>query len=500
MINKPKAFIILGNQLFPLSQLKNFKDHHFMMAEDYQLCTYVKHHRQKILLFLSAMRSYADELKKANFSLTYFDCKHELFKKSYEEKILVFLKKIKAKEVSLFEIEDKFFENQLKTFFKKNNIEYHFINSPMFLSSRGDFKEYLEMNKKPFMANFYKIQRMKHNILMKNKQEPLGGKWSFDEDNRNKLDPKVQIPNLITFKETTHTKNIKKFLEKNFNDHPGTLEDFNYPTTRKDALNLFFDFLKKKLNLFGDFEDAISQKSHVLFHSMLSPIINLGLITPDELVKETLAFAKTNKVKINCLEGYLRQIIGWREFMRGIYQNYESKMATTNFFKHHKKLKNSWYDGTTGIDPLDHTIKNCIKYGWTHHIERLMVVANIMNLSNIEPKLVYRWFMEMYVDSSDWVMAPNVYGMGLFSDGGIFATKPYICASSYLLKMSDFKRGDWCDVMDGLYWRFIEKNKNFFSKNYRLSMMVKILEKMDREKKQRIYLAAENFIKNNTTS
>jgi deoxyribodipyrimidine photolyase-related protein len=129
-----------------------------------------------------------------------------------------------------------------------------------------------------------------------------------------------------------------------------------------------------------------------------------------------------------------------------------------------------------------------------------MVVANIMNLSNIEPKLVYRWFMEMYVDSSDWVMAPNVYGMGLFSDGGIFATKPYICASSYLLKMSDFKRGDWCEVMDGLYWRFIEKNKNFFSKNYRLSMMVKILEKMDREKKQRIYSAAENFIKNNTTS
>ena len=219
MVHKPKAFIILGNQLFPLSQLKNFKDHHFMMAEDYQLCTYVKHHRQKILLFLSAMRSYADELKKANFSLTYFDCKHELFKKSYEEKILVFLKKIKAKEVSLFEIEDKFFENQLKTFFKKNNIEYHFINSPMFLSSRGDFKEYLQTNKKPFMANFYKSQRMKHNILMKNKQEPLGGKWSFDEENRNKLDPKVQIPNLITFKETTHTKNVKKFLEKNFNDH-----------------------------------------------------------------------------------------------------------------------------------------------------------------------------------------------------------------------------------------------------------------------------------------
>ena len=196
MINKAKAFIILGNQLFPLTHLKNFKDHHFMMAEDYQLCTYVKHHRQKILLFLSAMRSYADELKKADFFLTYFDCKHELFKKSYEDKILFFLNKIKTKHVNLFEIEDKFFENQLISFFNKNKIEFNFIKSPMFLSSRGDFKEYLQTNKKPFMANFYKIQRIKFNILMKNKNEPLGGKWSFDEDNRNKLDPKVSIPKL----------------------------------------------------------------------------------------------------------------------------------------------------------------------------------------------------------------------------------------------------------------------------------------------------------------
>jgi len=498
MTNKSKAFIILGNQLFPLSYLKHFKDHHIMLAEDYQLCTYVKHHRQKILLFLSAMRSYADELKKAKFSVHYYDASHELFKKKFEDKILVFLKKINAKEVSLFEIEDKFFEQQLKTFFTNHSIQYHFIPSPMFLSNRADFKEYLSTTKKPFMANFYKIQRIKFNILMKNKQEPLGGKWSFDEDNRRKLDPKVQIPKTLVFTDTTHTKNIKKFLENNFTDHPGTIAAFNYPTTRKDALNLFFDFLKHKLDSFGDFEDAISQKSHTLFHSLLSPVMNLGLITPEELVKETMAFTKTHKVKINNLEGFLRQIIGWREFMRGIYQNFENTMTTSNFFKHKRKLKQSWYDGTTGIDPLDHTIKNCNTYGWSHHIERLMVVANIMNLSQIEPKSVYRWFMEMYVDSSDWVMAPNVFGMGLFSDGGIFATKPYICASSYLLKMSDFKKGEWCETMDGLYWKFIENNKKFFSTNYRLSMMVKILEKMDKDRKSKIFKAADVFVENNT--
>ena len=184
--------------------------------------------------------------------------------------------------------------------------------------------------------------------------------------------------------------------------------------------------------------------------------------------------------------------------MRGIYQNYCRQMETSNFFNHKKKMKISWYNGTTGLDPLDNSIKNSLKYGWTHHIERLMILANIMNLCQINPKEVYKWFMEMFVDSSDWVMAPNVYGMGLFSDGGIFATKPYICGSSYFLKMMDFKRGEWCNTMDGLYWNFINKNRKFFLKNPRLSMMVRISEKMNKERKSRIFKAAEKFIKQNT--
>ena len=226
--------------------------------------------------------------------------------------------------------------------------------------------------------------------------------------------------------------------------------------------------------------------------------MNLGLITPDIIIKESLAFAKTNRVPINSLEGYVRQVIGWREFMRGIYQNYEDKLLQGNFFKHTRKLKASWYEGTTGIVPLDHSIKNCLTYGYTHHIERLMVICNIMNLSGIYPLEVYKWFMEMYVDSSDWVMAPNVMGMGLFSDGGIFATKPYICGSSYILKMSDHPKGDWCEVMDGLYWRFIDTHKAFFLKNYRLAMMAKLLEKMDVNRKQRIFAKADQFIQEHT--
>ena len=258
----------------------------------------------------------------------------------------------------------------------------------------------------------------------------------------------------------------------------------------------FFDFfLKEKLEFFGDFEDAVDKRDNVLFHSALSPYINLGLITPGEII---LKIKKIAPNKINSYEGYIRQIIGWREFIRGIYQNYDKKLANNNFFNHSRRMKDSWYDGSTGLEPLDFSIKNSLNFGWSHHIERLMILCNIMNLCEIKPKEVFTWFMQMFVDSSDWVMSPNVYGMGLFSDGGIFATKPYICGSAYFLKMMDFKRGHWCDIMDGLYWSFISKNKDFFLQNPRLSMMVRILNKLNPERKEKIFLAAENFKKENT--
>jgi len=497
-MSSSKGFLALGNQLFSKEHIKDYKEHHFFMAEDYGLCTYEKHHKQKILLFLSAMRSYAEELSAAKYQVTYYDCNHPLFKKNYETKLLEFIKKNSIKEMLSFEVEDKFLEQRLHSFFLKHKISYQTIKSPMFVITRKDFEDYLQSNKKPFMATFYKLQRTKMNVLIKDKNKPVGGKWSFDEDNRKKLPKGMTIPKVQSFKISEHTKKLKPFIEKNFTLHPGTLENFNHPTTRKDAIKLYLNFLKEKFALFGDYEDSMTVKSHTVFHSMLSPIINLGLITPATLIRETLDFAKANKIPLNSLEGYVRQIIGWREFMRGIYQNYEERLLNTNFFNHQRKLSKSWYDGTTGIVPLDHAIKNCLQFGYTHHIERLMVVCNLMNLSGVHPVQVYKWFMEMYVDSSDWVMAPNVMGMGLFSDGGIFATKPYICGSSYILKMSDYPKGEWCEVMDGLYWKFIEDHKDFFLKNYRLAMMAKLLEKMDSVRKKRIFSKANIFIQANT--
>ncbi len=494
-----KLFFILGNQLFPLKNLARFKnDHLLFMAEDKELCTYKKHHKLKILLFLSSMRSYAENLKKNKFKIEYSKIDSQEFKKKYTEKLMRIISRKKIKEVSSFEVEDKFFEIKLKQFFNQQKIKWNIIPSPMFLNSREEFKTYLSKTKRPFMANFYKERRQKLNILMRKDGSPEGGKWSFDEDNRNKIPKNLKVPILPKLNETTHTKELKTVVNKLFKNHPGNVNEFWFATEYSEVIKLLDFFIKEKSNLFGDYEDAVDQNNHILFHSALSPYLNIGLITPDVVIQKILDFHKKNKIRLNSLEGFIRQIIGWREFMRGIYQNYSSEMENKNFFKQNRKMKISWYKGTTGLPPLDYAIKNAYKYGWSHHIERLMILSNIMNLCEIKPQLVYNWFMEMYVDSSDWVMVPNVYGMGLFSDGGIFATKPYICGSSYFMKMMDFKKGEWCNTMDGLYWRFINRNRSFFSKNPRLSMMVRIFDKMKTDRKKKILSEAEKFIKNNT--
>ena len=491
-----KAFVILGNQLFNPKYYKDYKDHLFYMAEDFGLCTYEKHHKHKIIFFLSAMRSFRDELIHAEFSVFYNHMDEKNFKDRYEKKLEQFISTKNISLISLFEIEDKNFESKILGLFDKLKIKYNYLNSPMFMSTRSDFKNYLKKSRKPLMGGFYREQRIKHKILVDSQDKPVGGKWSFDKENRKKIPKDMIFPKHVVFKNTKYTEELKLSVDKEFKNHVGNTEDFWLGTTRADAFKSFENFLTEKINLFGDYEDALSQKDNKLFHSILSPYLNVGLITPKEILENIIT--KQNNIKINSFEGYVRQIIGWREFIRGIYQSYDNIFQKENFFNHKRKMKKSWYDGTTGIDPLDYSINNAKKYGWSHHIERLMILSNIMNLSEIQPGEVYKWFMEMFVDSSDWVMSPNVYGMGLFSDGGIFATKPYICGSSYIMKMMDFQKGSWCDVLDGLYWRFIEKNKDFFKKNPRLSMMVVILEKMNPERKKNILSDAERFIDLNT--
>ncbi len=503
--SKSKLFVVLGNQLFPVAHVRDLSVSRVFMAEDAGLCTYIKHHKLKLVLFLSAMRSYADELRDAGLTVHYVRLDEQpagAKAPSYEQKLGDYLDDHQAIDTLVhYEIEDKFFEHRLATFAGKRGLDLSEQQSPMFLTSRVQFTEYLDDatsgGGKPFMARFYQKQRKRLNILLEDNGKPVGGKWSYDADNRKKLPKKITIPETSYAKPTGHVRDVVELVNERFADHPGTLDNLNdiwFPTTRRQSLAWLREFLDKRFDRFGDYEDALSSRGDWLFHSMLSPVMNLGLLTPQKIIDRALEHAEANDIPLNALEGFVRQIIGWREFIRGIYQNYSDEQENKNAFDNHRTMKPCWFTGDTGMPPLDDAINKALRLGWTHHIERLMVLSNFMNLCEIKPKQAHDWFMQMFVDSSDWVMGPNVYGMGLCSDGGIFSTKPYVCGSNYLLKMSDDGKGDWCEVADGLYWRFIDKHRSFFESNPRMAVMTKNLNKMDSERKHRIFTKAGKFI------
>ena len=469
------------------------------MAEDHELCTHFKYHKHKILLFLIAMRRYRDDLISKDYDVTYRELPDQAGEESSFLSVLkLFIKKQKIETLTLYEIEDKFFENKIIALARQLEIELVIKKSPLFIVSRQDFKDYLEEVKSPFMKTFYEMWRRKTQILMEG-DKPTGGKYSFDDENRKKLPKNCDPPSLHQkpTRDIPYFEEVSSLIEHHFSSHPGKCENFWLATSRREALFLLSQFIEERLVSFGTYQDAITSRSDFVFHSILSPYINMGLILPDEVIERVYqAYQEGSNIPLNSVEGFIRQVLGWREFVRGIYQEYDEVQQTTNFWKHEEKLNEHWYQGTTGIPPLDDAIKKADSVGYNHHIERLMVVANLMLLCRIHPQEAYRWFMEMFVDSSDWVMGPNVFGMGLFSDGGIFATKPYICGSNYLLKMSDYKKGAWCDVVDGLYWSFIRDHKDYFVTNPRLSMMVRNLERMEKDKKdhlKRIFKAAHDF-------
>jgi deoxyribodipyrimidine photolyase-related protein len=487
-------FFILGNQLFPINLIKKYKKLNFFMAEDMYLCSYEKHHKLKLAFFLSSMREYRDDLKKNNFDINYFQLDSSTRKISYESKLLKLINTKKINHLFFYEIEDKFFEKKIFNLIKKNKLNYTVLQSPMFLNSRSNFVDYIKVGKKPFMSSYYKQQRIKNKILIDSKGFPVGGKWSFDEDNRKKIPKNLILPVKPKIKTNNNLKDVKTLIKKYFDSHPGEINEYWLESNRSKVRLLVKEFVENRLKFFGDFEDAVLKEDIFLFHSFLSPYLNNGLITPKEILEIIFSNKLINKIPINSVEGFVRQLIGWREFMRGIYQNFSQDMEVKNFYGNSRKLTNHWYNGTTGIDPIDDAIKNIIKYGYAHHIIRLMYLSNVMNLCGIDPKEIYRWFMEMFVDSSDWVMSPNVYGMGTFSDGGIFSTKPYICGSNYMIKMSNYKKGNWSSIVDGLYWNFISKNINSIKKNARMSMVVMTYNKISFEKLENHKILAKKFI------
>ena len=399
------------------------------------------------------------------------------------------------KKINLVQFDDNLLNKRLVN--ASEGIDLNFVETPQFLNTPNHNSIFFKKDKlKFFQTSFYKLQRKRLDILMIN-DKPSGGKWTYDDENRKKY-PAKKTPPDIKFPEIRNSNfyhDSVKYINENFKNNIGKLnENFTYPTDYSQAKIWFENFLNERFFEFGDYEDAIVQHESILNHSLLSPLINCGLLTPSFVINELNEFASKKNIPINSYEGIIRQIIGWREFIRGVYITKGSIERTKNYWGFTKKMPDSFYTASTGIKPVDDCINKVNDNAYLHHIERLMVVGNFMFLCEINPDDVYKWFMELFIDSYDWVMVPNVYGMSQFADGGLMSTKPYISSSNYIMKMSNYKKGEWQKIWDGLYWRFIYKNQSFFKSNPRLSMMVRTLNKMNTEKLNYHLEVSETFL------
>jgi deoxyribodipyrimidine photolyase-related protein len=375
------------------------------------------------------------------------------------------------------------------------NIELNWHDTPAFLNTKEDLSSFFKPTKKKFFqTSFYKSERQKRGILIE-QGGPAGGQWTYDAENRRKFPKNASVPEVNWPEETTYHQEARTYVAEYFENNLGALDnEITYPLDHQAAELWLKDFLKYRFEYFGHYEDALVAHEHILHHSLLSPLINVGLLCPNQVLDQVLSYAKNASIPLNSTEGLVRQIMGWREFIRGVYQVKGSQERITNFWAHKRKIPESFYSGTTGLFPVDSVIKKLNKTGYAHHIERLMVMGNIMVLCEFDPDEVYRWFMELFIDAYDWVMVPNVYGMSLFADGGVMSTKPYISGSNYLMKMSDYPKGPWQDTWDGLFWRFMDKHRDFFLSNPRLAMLVRSLDKMKPETLERHLINAQKFL------
>lgn len=484
--------LIFPHQLFEDSPLLDNEFPVYLIEEELFFNQY-KFHKQKIALHRASMKFYESFLKEKGKDVVYIEAKDDI---SDIRKLIQSLSNEGIETICLVNPTDNWLEKRISESAEKYNIAIEEYENQLFLNTRHDLKDWFgSKEKKFFQTSFYKGERKKRGILIEDDDQPVGRKWSFDGDNRKKYPKKKTPPNIEFPDETEFYKEARNYVEEHFPDNYGELVEIQlYPTDFESSRKWLQQFFDQRFDEFGPYEDAIVSDKRILNHSVLTPMLNVGLLSPHFVIDEALKYAEKNDVRINSLEGFIRQIIGWREFIRGIYEKKGTQERTENFWGFDRKIPNSFYDGTTGIEPIDDTIKKVHQTGYNHHIERLMVLGNFMVLCEFDPDEVYKWFMEMYIDAYDWVMVPNVYGMSQFADGGLMATKPYISSSNYIKKMSDYGKADWNETWDALFWRFMHIHRDFFEGNPRLNMLLSNLDRMDNNTLQGHLDKAEKFI------
>ncbi len=484
-----KVFIVFPHQLFKDLKLLQNVDAVYLV-EEFLFFKQYKFHKHKLVFHRATMMHYKNVLEDAGIQVHYMETTDQL------SDILELIPSIDSKEIQCYDVADDWLEQRIKRACSDAQIELKWFDSPAFLNTKDELAEYFDGKESYFHNDFYIAQRKKRKILVDDQLKPIGGKWSFDAENRHKFSKK-ETPPAVQFPERNEIyKEAIEYVEKHFASNYGSISSaFTYPISPEQSHEWLNQFLAFRFHHFGKYEDAIVPQESILHHSLLSPLINAGLLTPQEVIDLVIQYANENDIELNNTEGLVRQIIGWREFIRGVYIYNGRAERTKNYWNFKRKIPASFYDGTTGIEPIDQTIKKVLKTGYCHHIERLMILGNFMLLCEFDPDEVYQWFMELFIDAYDWVMVTNVYGMSQFADGGLMATKPYISGSNYVLKMSNYSKGEWCTTWDALFWQFMHNHRSFFEQNPRLGLLLKTYDKMSAEKKENMRTKQEDFIK-----
>jgi deoxyribodipyrimidine photolyase-related protein len=487
-----KIFLVFPTQLFKdIEPLKEANEVYVIEEEIY--FTKYKFHKLKLAFHRATMKKYYDYLRDKKFKVRYFD-----FDEDY-------LKHLKNHDILFYDPVDHDLLKKLRSNSKKYKYTVDLLETPEFITSYDDLEQYhKKQSGKKFMhdSSFYRWQRQRLDILT-----PIGSKYklSYDDENREAFPEKQKEVFNPREQNNKYIEEAKRYVNKNFKDNWGSLENFIYPIDHEGAKRWLDDFVKNRFKLFGKYEDAIHSEVNFGYHSVLSPLLNTGLLTDQDILDKVLPLK--SKVPISSFEGYIRQVIGWKQAMRYLYEFHFDKFDDTNSLKHNNKISKRFWDGTTGIPPIDDCIKKVNDYGYLHHIERLMVMGQFFLLTMTKPTDVFDWYISLVsMDAYQWVMYPNIFGMIMYADGGFMMTRPYFSSSAYIKKMSNYKKNEqtvklkdgneykWYDIWDALYYNLIDKHYEKFKKIYAIARNTYHWDNKSKEEKSRLLKLAKLYL------
>lgn len=497
-----RLLVLFGDQLDEnspaLTELNPDRDA-VLMVEVRDESTHVPSHRQRTVLFLAAMRHFAMTLVERGMRVRYVAIDDPENTHSFDGEVRRAVQALGVKKL----IVQRPGEHRVMTMaaaWKKSLVETEIVEDQHFLCSPKRFREWADGKKSLVMEMFYRSERKRLGVLMDDDAKPVGGAWNFDKENRRSFKKAPSAPAVYRAKPDAITKEVIATVEREMPDLPGRLSSFGWGVTRDEAKRALGDFVEHRLRFFGDHQDAMWTGEPFLYHSLLSPYVNLHLLSPMEMVEPALEALDEGRAPINAVEGFVRQIIGWREFIRGVYWLEGPGYGERNSLGQHGRLPEFYWTGETEMRCVRESVGQVLEHGYGHHIQRLMVTGNFALISGVHPRAISDWYLGMYVDAIDWVTLPNTLGMAMHADGGVVGTKPYAASGKYIQKMSNYckgcrydpdkRTGEGACPFNTLYWEFLVRNEKVFGANQRMSLILSHVKKMTRQEKVELTVSA----------